>query len=455
VLELLEWQESMDIFGGGLMKAVVICRDSSKFKEFLENQGSVVVDYAFDNIYNNLDTLSNNIVRVDKFIVIHDPTSELAQEVRGVLSLLENPTGLLKVKEYVFMYKDDHMVVHNKQILNVVQEKIKEKAESNPKWEAPHMSIYALDVLDYDSIYRTIMGKSTYDLIDPTTMIKYRQERGEESKKSFEYHRVPLTIHAKDSTRMASYESLKDLLAKTENPSQIYDLESLIPEYDDISLQQYSGTGAHGTKVVVFVGDRMSGSTTHMISMAVSAVEADQSVFVLDLSISGGASDMMDVANYEHYKLSNKEMLNNYMALDAHKLCVFECDDGDTFFRILTYVQARPNIFHSDLLFINCNLAKLDTVLSIFNSRFCSVVVSSLLYRRSLDILLKLDTNNSKTLVWLNDNIDSPLRQNKHSVEFFKQKVKEVHPEWKFMSPVFFEDFEVDSSIFESVEGVI
>jgi hypothetical protein len=286
-------------------------------------------------------------------------------------------------------------------------------------------------------------------------MIKYRQERGEESKKSFEYKRVSLSIHTKDSTRMNSYANLKELLTKTENPSQILDSESLIPEYDGMELNQYFGVGSGGTKVVVFVGDRMSGSTTHMASIAISAVEAGKSVFILDLSLTGGVSDMMDVANYEHYTLTNQEMLSNYMALDAHDLCVFECSDSDVFFRILTYVQMRPNIFHSDFLFVSCNLTKLDTVLKIFNSRFCSVVVSSLLYRRSLDLLVDLDTLSAKTLVWLNDNIDSPLRQNKYSIDFFKQRVKEAHSDWKVMSPVFFEDFEIDSSIYESIEGVL
>ena len=437
------------------MKVVAICRDSQKFKEFLENQGSITVDYALDTIYNNLDFLQNNIVRVDKFILIHDPNAELAQEVRGVLALLENPTGLLRVKEYVFIYKEDHNIAHNRQILNVVKEKITEKLEANPKWEAPHMSEYALEMLDYDSIYRTIMGKSTYDLIDPSTMIKYRQERDEDSQKSFEYKRSDLSIHTKDASKMADYFKMKKMLAAADSPAQIYDTGSEIPEYESMVLELYTDLGHYGMKVVIFTGERFSGSTTHMAALAVSAVEDGKSVFVLDLSISGGIAYMLDVAGTDYKRLSNVDLLDSMMAFETHRLCLYENTDSDVFFRLLTYVQNRPNIFHSDLLFVSCNLSKLDTVLSIFNPRFCSVVLSSLLYGKSLQLFKELDTQGARTLVWLNDNLMSPTRYNKHSVDYFKSEVRRLHPDWKFMSPTFFEDFELGGDIYATVEGVI
>ena len=437
------------------MKVVVISKDSQKFREFLENQGSVEVIFNFDNLSSNLDTIQNNIIRADKFIVIHDPNSELAQDVRNVMLLLDGTSGLMSVKEFVFIYKKDFKSAKNKQLIAVIHDKVKELTVQNPRWSPPHISAYALDLLDYDSIYRTLMGKSSFTDIKPSVLSKYRQERNNDSKKSFEYH--PPTgesFHTMHSSSMSTFIGLKNILAKTDNPALIRDLEDPFPDYSEFKIEGYNQLADSGTKIIIFTGDRLSGSTSHMTALSVSAVASGRSVLILDLSSSVGICDSLIVANSDFKELSDVDLIDSVMAIETNPLCVYENNNKMIFLHLLVYVCSRPNIFHTDYLFVNCDLADLPLALNVFNSAFCSIIFSSLLFPNSLKVLEKLDTKNAKTLVWLNDNIVSPLRQNKYTSEMFKEKIKEINIDWRCLSPVLFEDFEVDSTIFKKLEVV-
>ena len=84
------------------MKVIVVSKAHEKISDFLLRQGNFEISFSIDSVSSNLDLLTNNIIRVNKFIFIITDDTDFAKEIRALMMLLDNPAGLLKIEELVF-----------------------------------------------------------------------------------------------------------------------------------------------------------------------------------------------------------------------------------------------------------------------------------------------------------------------------------------------------------------
>jgi len=118
-------------------------------------------------------------------------------------------------------------------------------------------------------------------------------------------------------------------------------------------------------------------------------------------------------------------------------------------------MQLRQNLFNRDIIIILFDLADKELVFGSINTQICSVIFSCLMFQKSIDLLLSIDFYNMKTLIWLNDNISCPLRCHKLTVNYIESLLKKKNLEYKIIEPIFFEDFNLDASFYQSIEEVL
>ncbi|GHU54614.1 hypothetical protein AGMMS49975_15260 [Clostridia bacterium] len=437
------------------MKIIVVSDFHEKLSEFFIKQGSFEITYSLNNISSNLDVLTKNIIRVDKFIMIVSNDEDFASEIRALLTLLANPSGLLRIEEIVFFYRSTLDSRRIEELINVVRDQIAGKASDDRSFIPPKIDVHKLKSLTYNVIYKDLMGKSSAAVINPKTTMKYRVERGDESSKAFESSADKITISPLTDKNMTGYKALQTILQKTEDPSSLTALEALIPEYEDLQLEAYHQLGYISNKWVLMTGDRLAGTTTHATALAVSAVKAGRRVFVFDFSKSGGAEETLKAAVADYHVLTAKEILNNSVAMSNAPICVYENKSKEVLRSMLPYMQSRPNIFDRDLILVVFDLEDLEDVLGSVNLKFCSVVLSTLMFPNAVNKVAGVELGDVRTLVWLNDNVASPLRAKKFTSDYVKTIFRGKSRNYRFMEPIMFEDFELDADFYLSVEGVL
>ncbi len=437
------------------MKVIVVSKAHEKISDFLLRQGNFEISFSIDSVSSNLDLLTNNIIRVNKFIFIITDDTDFAKEIRALMMLLDNPAGLLKIEELVFFFKIGINSSHMRELINVVSESVKSREKEDNTYTAPLVYVHELESLSFDILYKELMGKSTIDAINPKLLIKYRVERGEESKKAFESSGEIISISPYTTQNMEHHVALKAVLQKTENPMSLSAIEAIIPEYENLKLKAYENLELFKSKWFLITGDRMSGSTTHATAIAVSAVMAGHSVMILDFTSSGGIEETLKVAAVEYHVLNAKEILGDSLALIQDNLCIYENKSKDVLGAILPFMQLRQNLFNRDIIIILFDLVDKEIVFGSVNTQICSVIFSSLMFQKSIDLLLSIDFYNMKTLIWLNDNISCPLRCHKLTINYIVSLFKKRNLEYKIIEPIFFEDFKLDASFYQSIEEVL
>lgn len=437
------------------MKVIVVSKAHEKISDFLLRQGNFEISFSIDNISSNIDLLMNNIIRVDKFILVVTDDIDFAKEVRALMMLLENPAGLLKIEELVFFFKKSINSGHMVELIAVVSESIKNREKEDTMYRGPLVYIHELESLSFDILYKELMGKSTVDAINPKILIKYRVERGEESKKAFEPSKEIISVSPYSTQNMEHYIALKSVLQKTENPMSLSAIESIIPEYENLKLKAYENLELFKNRWFLITGDRMAGSTTHATAVAVSAVMAGHSVMILDFTLSGGIEEALKIAAMQYHVLNAKEILGDTLPLVQDLLCIYENKSKDVLRSILPFMQLRQNLFNRDIIIILFDLSDREIVFGSVNTQLCSVIFSSFMFQKSIDLLLTINFYNMKTLIWLNDNIACPLRCHKLTVDYIVSVLKKKKLEYKILEPIFFEDFNLDGHFYRSIEEVL
>lgn len=437
------------------MKVIVVSKAHEKISDFLLRQGNFEIPFSVDSISSNIDLLTNNIIRVNKFILVVTDEIDFTKEIRSLMMLLDNPAGLLKIEELVFFFKKSINSNHMIELINVVSESVKNREKEDSNYIAPIIYMHELESLSFDVLYKELMGKSTMDTVNPKLLIKYRVERGEESKKAFEPSNEVISISPYTTENMDHHIALKSVLQKTENPMSLSAVETIIPEYENLKLRAYENLELFKSKWILVTGDRMSGSTTHTTAIAVSAVMAGYSMMILDFTSSGGIEEALKIAATKYHMLSAKEILGDSLALIQDNLCIYENKSKDVLRAILPFMQVRQNLFNRDIIIILFDLSDRDIVFGSINTQICSVIFSCLMFQKSIDLLLSLNFYKMKTLIWLNDNISCPLRCHKLTVDYIVSLLKKKNMEYKIIEPIFFEDFNLDASFYQSIEEVL
>ncbi len=437
------------------MKVIVVSKAHEKISDFLLRQGNFEISFSVDNISSNIDLLTNNIIRVNKFILVITDDTDFTKEIRALMMLLDNPAGLIKIEELVFFFKKNINSRHMIELIGVVSESVKNREKDDNTYVAPLIYIHELESLSFDVLYKELMGKSTIDAINPKVLIKYRVERGEESKKAFEPSDEIISVSPYTTQNMEHHVALKTVLQKTENPMSLSAIEAIIPEYESLKLKAYEDLELFKSKWILITGDRMSGSTTHATAIAVSAAIAGHSVMVLDFTLSGGIEEALKIAAVKYHILDSKEILGDSLALIQDNLCIYENKSKAVLGAILPFMQLRQNLFNRDIIIILFDLADKELVFGSINTQICSVIFSCLMFQKSIDLLLSIDFYNMKTLIWLNDNISCPLRCHKLTVNYIESLLKKKNLEYKIIEPIFFEDFNLDASFYQSIEEVL
>ena len=437
------------------MKVMLVSKSHEKLEAFFAKQGSFEIVDSMESLASNLDRLLSNIIQVNKFIILVNDAMDFASEIRALLALLNNPSALVRIDEVVFFFKSDLNSERIKNYIKVVGEHIKTRAASEPNWYAPHVAMYELKALTLDVVYKELLGKSSSTTIDPKVELVYREERGSESRKDFESSEEYIAISPYSKNTVDKYNALKEFLKKTENPNNLSALEVYIPEYEELKLTEFKRLGYGENKWVLMTGDRRAGSTTHVTALAVSAAKAGKSVLIVDFTNNCDVCEHLKVASVSFCKLEPKEVLDNSIITIDNAICVYANHDKEVLRTLLPYMQVRPNVFDRDVILISFDLEDLDLVLSCLNSKFCSLILSSLLFTNDIARLLAIDVQNIKTVVWLNDNVASPLRRNKLTSEIIIEKFKKDGKKYRFIEPILFEDFELEPSFYYAIEEVI
>ena len=241
------------------MKVIVVSKAHEKISDFLLRQGNFEISFSIDSVSSNLDLLTNNIIRVNKFIFIITDDTDFAKEIRALMMLLDNPAGLLKIEELVFFFKIGINSSHMRELINVVSESVKSREKEDNTYTAPLVYVHELESLSFDILYKELMCKSTIDAINPKLLIKYRVERGEESKKAFEPSGEIISISPYTTQNMEHHVALKAVLQKTENPMSLSAIEAIIPEYENLKLKAYENLELFKSKWFLITGDSFYG----------------------------------------------------------------------------------------------------------------------------------------------------------------------------------------------------
>lgn len=437
------------------MKIIIVAQAHDKLSEFFIKQGSFDVTHSLEDLTSNLDTLRNNIIHVDKLILVDSDNNDFTSEIRSLLSLLDNPTGLLKINEIVFFYKNDINSAKTKELIHVVIDNIKVKEAENPRHKLPVIDYHELETLRFNDIYKELMGKSSSRNVEAQTKTKYRVERGDDSFKAFETSEESIIVAPYSTSNMENHNAMKSILQKTENPATFTDFYKAIPEYDKYKLDMYNDNGYGNTKWLLMCGDNMSGSTTHTTALAISASNTGKRVLIIDLSEHGGIKETLTVASVKYRVIQEIELLNNSVSLLEDKISVFEHSSKNIRYTLPPFMQARPNVFNHDLILISFSVNDLELILGSVNLSTCSLVYSTLLFPESVDRMLALDFKNINTLVWLNDHISSPLRKRKLTLDYIRKLALKQDKNYRFMESIFFDDFKIGGDFYESIEEVI
>lgn len=437
------------------MKIIIVSKSYEKLEDFFQKQGTFTILHAIDSITSNLDRLQSTIIHVEKFIFVITDTMDFPGEIRSLIQLLQSPSALLKINELVFLFKSDMNSLRIREYITVIGDQIKTRLQDEPKWFAPHVDSHELKQLTFDEIYKALLGKSASTTIDPRDKLKYREERGSESIKAFEPSEEKISISPFGDENIKAHLALKEMLKKTENPTNLGALDSIVPEYDELRLLEYRELGYASNKWILMSGDRRSGSTTHMTALAVAAAKAGKTVWIVDFSSTGDICDHLKVAASPYHELSAKEVLDNSIVMVEERICVYANKDREVMRTLLPYMQARPNVFDRDLILISFDFDEIDQVLGSVNTKFCSLILSSLMFPVAISRTLSVDVGSLKTLVWLNDNVTSPLRQNRLTLDVIKARSREAGKNYKFLEPIFFEDFEMDAGFYNDIESIL
>lgn len=441
------------------MKVIIISDAHEKLTEFFIKQGSFEVPYSLETLTSNLEMLKSNIIRVDKMLVVLSDTTNFSTEVRSLLSLLDSPSGLVNIGEIVFFYKNTGDVARIKELIRLISDSVATKSNSDPRWKAPKISKHELEILRFNDVYRSLMGVSSSEVVDATTKVKYRVERGDDSFKAFEPTKEAVVAVPFSTCDIDAYESLKSILKKTESTATLTDYEVAIPVYENLKLREFSNNMTKGPKWILTSGTPMSGNTLHTTVLATSAKNKGCKVLALDLSENGGLTQRLNAYGVKHSVLSGKEIIDQQFIFSnlqgEENLFVYEGSNAVVRNTLPLYIQKYQNIYTFDYIFISvgdCDLALMADMMSGVKSL---LIFSSPVLVEAVDRLLSRDFKQSSVVVWFNDHITLSDQVRTYDIQHIKKLATDKDKNMKIIASIYFEDLDVDGSFITSVEGVI
>lgn len=424
---------------------------SKKLAEFLEERGTFVVPFYYNDLNSHVTEIQNQIIKVDKLLYLYQidtETGEASSNIKAdmqTLRMLLSSNGFFSVGEILFIVKSGEEYQQAIKYFNVVMQEC-------------HIKNYSIkpisSLMSFAAIYDAVMGVSSIKDFQNSYRKLYRVSRGDEA--SLAYAPVDdkdLTIEPFRYDAVKDYEQQKLLAKKVESGIEVYETaDSKVEQYYNPDFGHLRNIDVRRSKCVLISGNSKSGKTIWAGALAKSAVDQGKQVLVLDFTKCG---DIYTVLTENGVAAQNAKMLDlagNVINKSDLIVCApknaIEYDVRFEFLRnILNYQQSTL-----DVIVVICEVEDYKRLTQVFPNSFDAVCFNTTGIRQevleAIEALHSISVEN-RTII-LNNICEFSMG----NVVLDAPNVKELAgEEIRVVKDVLFNNFEVGKQLFTAVVG--
>ena len=274
-----------------MLKLMIVAGNgTSSLVDHIRGAGTMQVEAAYESLHDNFKTISNEIIEVDKLVYVYqDPRLDISKEMMSLKKLLMGDDSLsymIDIKEIIFLSRRG-TCKHD--AVRYFRTAIESAGFTNVRIEEQEDTFAVIDIYDY------ILNENERNNIRPTYQKIYRKKRNEPVNVLYDPEDINSeVVEPYDMQNLKDYDRAKKTLGKLNNLEYQdgIDPNAINKTYDNPTLSRYNVVDVFEDKnIFIHSGLPRSGTTTNTAYFCASAIMANKSITVINLSQS---SDLMD-----------------------------------------------------------------------------------------------------------------------------------------------------------------
>lgn len=351
-----------------MINFMVLASNATNIKDYFKvnSGGSIVIEHSYSSLSDNLSSIMNTTIRVDKFLIVFSESSpmNIKQEMTCLMDLIEK-NSFFRISE-ILVYSEENDYCNSgldyfKFVMNTLN------------FTNYTVKTYK-DKITLQSLYRDTLSILPPDQERTSYNMVYRVRKGEESKVGYSPRLKDLAIYPVRPNGVKEYDKVKHNAIKSESGRIIKDKEPKAIENLDIDVHLFESNLSAIKNITLFVGTAKSG-TSILCSKSFMQLE---DCLLLDLSEGQGSVNTLSLLNSDdglEFIDSKELMLGKVYESKGNK--VLGSKDPNVALDLLKYILSIPNRLKFNKLIIDLDLSLLVEVVKVLQTRIHGMVFTS------------------------------------------------------------------------------
>ena len=366
------------------MKCILVSTSCEKLKEFINKNsgGSVDIIECMESVYPNKSTLSNKLIRANKFIYVISDESNINKDLEAISSLLDVP-AFFRIEEFYIIGINNES---NTNACNLFKIILKEKGI-----DEPFINLFD-NTPTYEDVYNSFMGVvKDEDIISNIKKKVYLSTKLEgDSKKGYvpiEYSKrmeidIPDNVSRYDKVKQSAINSETKRPITDSNPKPLPEIDVMISELNTKSLES-------NKFITIVTGREKSGVSSYTFEIVKSMKREMEFINLIDLSFGYGSSMMCRYKlNKDIYsQIKNKDLFTGtvYSSKGINILTIPNTSSKNSKTGFVKYALSVPNRLPCSKVVIDCPLDLLFDTIDICGTSIENIIICANNTKSELD----------------------------------------------------------------------
>lgn len=338
------------------MKLMIVAGNgTSSLVNHIREAGTMQVEAAYDSLHDNFKIISNEIIEVDKLVYVYqDPRLDISKEMMSLKKLLlgdDSLSYMIDIKEIIFLNKRG-TCKHD--AVKYFRTAIESAGFSNVRIEEQDDAFAIIDIYDY------ILNENERNNIKPTYQKIYRKKRNEPVNVLYDPEDINSeVVEPYDMQNLKDYDRAKKTLGKLNNLEYEdgIDPNAINRVYDSPSLSRYNVVDVFDEKnVFIHSGLPRSGTTNNTAYFCASAIMANKSITVINLSQSSDLMNYLRILEVGHDIYTLKDFMLAKSFGEKFNLNIINITYKEVDIRLhgLRHILSNVDKVKNDIIVIEC-----------------------------------------------------------------------------------------------------
>lgn len=389
-----------------MLKVLLVAGDQTEsLAKYFNERGTLQVVRKYNNIVSNVNDIEGKIIDVDKLVYVYNPASDMNIKrdmgaLKKILKEVNEGISFFNVREIIFCMQEDST---SNNVLRFFNAAMREVDFDNIDVFTPK------EELTYIDIYNKLLGTTVGNKVNHTYMNIVRKPKGSQIKNVYDPKVKDINLEPFTYEHLENHEKAKVTANKIGMEVNYCDLNNTREKFDRPYLGSFDVDDIFNKRnIYIVTGLPRTGITTNTCMLSASAVSANKSVTIINLTTTSDTQDYLRFMKVNCTKFSMSKFILQDKLEHKNLLNLVHIPHiiSDVRKEGLGYILSHSSKIDSDIIIIECDTSMLDYIISLCNYRIVRIFYSCETLEKDVNNILSyintLAENNDITLLLSN-----------------------------------------------------